>query len=109
MLIPVLALTLEEKYWTHVEHFCMHLPLPQKAMDDLILVFLHGMAGGFFESPIPDSVATVYPYVIDTLTSTLSTFPYHADDCKRYLDLLHASRGMYFHHTPTPFDLYYIR
>ena len=39
-------LLLEAQYWSHIENFCMHFGgLPQKAIDDLILVFLHASGG----------------------------------------------------------------
>jgi len=64
---------LEAQYWSHVENFCMHFGgLPQKSIDDLILVFSHALA--------------------DTLTSTLSTFPYDASTCEKFLNLLTSSR-----------------
>ena len=41
-----LELLLEVQYWCHIENFCMHFGgLPQKAIDDLILVFLHALGG----------------------------------------------------------------
>ncbi|KAF9530153.1 hypothetical protein CPB83DRAFT_851068 [Crepidotus variabilis] len=68
-----LGLVLEAEYWAHIENFCMHLGgLPQNSIDDLILVFTHGLA--------------------DTLTSTLSTFPYDATASEKILNLLNHSR-----------------
>jgi len=46
--------------------------LPPKAIDDLILVFLHAHG--------------------DNLTSNLSTFPYTAAQCQKFLELLNMSR-----------------
>ncbi|KAF8960340.1 hypothetical protein BDZ97DRAFT_1922244 [Flammula alnicola] len=77
-LLPVvspshLKLLLETQYWSHIENFCMHIGgLPQKCIDDLILVFSHGLA--------------------DNLTSSLSTFPYDATATEKFLNLLTASR-----------------
>jgi len=68
-----LKILFEAQYWTHIENFCMHFGgLPQKAIDDLILVFLHAHA--------------------DNLTSNLSTFPYTAMQCQNFLKLLQSSR-----------------
>jgi hypothetical protein len=68
-----LKLLLEVQYWCHIENFCMHFGgLPQKAIDDLILVFLHALG--------------------DNLTSNLSTFPYTTLQCKNFLKLLQSSR-----------------
>lgn len=40
------GLVLESEYWAHIENFSMHFGgLPQQAIDDLILVFTHGVAG----------------------------------------------------------------
>jgi len=72
-----LKLLLEAQYWSHIENFCMHFGgLPQKAIDDLILVFLHAHG--------------------DNLTSNLSTFPYTATQCENFLKLLNMSRD-YIH------------
>ncbi|KAF8889704.1 hypothetical protein BD779DRAFT_1671802 [Infundibulicybe gibba] len=69
-----LKLALEELYWGHVENFPMHLGgLDQQSYDDLICVFSHAYA--------------------DQMTSRLSTFPYSAPDCKKFLKLLEQSRG----------------
>jgi len=46
--------------------------LPQKAIDDLRLIFLHAHG--------------------DNLTSNLSTFPYTAPQCEKFLELLNMSR-----------------
>jgi hypothetical protein len=68
-----LKLVLETQYWSHVENFCMHFGgLPQKSIDDLVLVFSHAVA--------------------DNLTSTLSTFPYDGPTCEKFLNLLTSSR-----------------
>ncbi|CAA7270228.1 unnamed protein product [Cyclocybe aegerita] len=67
-----LQLVLETQYWSHVESFCMHRALPEKAINDLILIFTHGLA--------------------DTLSSALSTFPYESKECEKYLNLLKSSR-----------------
>ncbi|KAF8814750.1 hypothetical protein BYT27DRAFT_6959207 [Phlegmacium glaucopus] len=68
-----LKLLLEAQYWSHIENFCMHFGgLPPKAIDDLILVFLHALA--------------------DNLTSNLSTFPYTTAQCEKFLELLKFSR-----------------
>ncbi|KAF9485031.1 hypothetical protein BDN70DRAFT_848640 [Pholiota conissans] len=77
-LLPVvspshLQLQLQAQYWAHVENFCMHIGgLPQKCIDELILIFSHGLA--------------------DNLTSTLSTFPYDAAATEKFLNLLRSSR-----------------
>jgi len=41
-----LEILLEAQYWSHIENFCMHFGgLAPKAIDDLILVFLHALGG----------------------------------------------------------------
>jgi hypothetical protein len=68
-----LRMVLEAQYWSHIENFCMHFGgLPQKSIEDLILVFSHAVA--------------------DNLTSALSTFPYDAATCEKFLNLLTSSR-----------------
>ncbi|KAF8190439.1 hypothetical protein BJ912DRAFT_965107 [Pholiota molesta] len=78
-LLPVvspshLQMQLQAQYWSHVENFCMHMGgLPQRCIDELILVFSHGLA--------------------DNLTSSLSTFPYDAATTEKFLNLLISSRN----------------
>jgi hypothetical protein len=68
-----LKLLVEAQYWSHIENFCMHFGgLPSKAIDDLILVFFHALG--------------------DNLTSNLSTFPYTAVQCEKFVELLNSSR-----------------
>ncbi|KAF9568681.1 hypothetical protein CPC08DRAFT_351324 [Agrocybe pediades] len=77
-LLPVaspfhLKMLLEAQFWTHIENFSMHFGgLPQKSIDDLILVMSHGLA--------------------DNITSSLRTFPFDTATCQRLLDLLTSSR-----------------
>ncbi|KAI0825103.1 hypothetical protein BC628DRAFT_1321119 [Trametes gibbosa] len=58
---------LQEQYWRHCEYF-PHRAVPEKSKRDLINIFTQGRA--------------------DLLTSTMSTFPYSAEECERYLQLL---------------------
>ncbi|KAF9467791.1 hypothetical protein BDZ94DRAFT_1247739 [Collybia nuda] len=68
-----LKLALEEHYWSHVEHFPMHREtISEACFDELIGVFSHGAA--------------------DHMTSNLSTFPYSAVECTKFLKLLRGSR-----------------
>ncbi|KAF4618656.1 hypothetical protein D9613_009952 [Agrocybe pediades] len=77
-LLPVvsssnLKMLLEAQFWTHTENFSMHFGgLPQKSIDDLILVISHALA--------------------DNITSSLSTFPFDTATCQKFLDLLTSSR-----------------
>ncbi|KAG6377423.1 hypothetical protein JVT61DRAFT_15226 [Boletus reticuloceps] len=65
-------------YWVHLEFFPMHHVHEQqlefsKMVDDLCDVISHGQA--------------------DRLTSKTSTFPYTADTCRQFLELLSRKRG----------------
>ncbi|EPQ52246.1 hypothetical protein GLOTRDRAFT_80492 [Gloeophyllum trabeum ATCC 11539] len=69
-----LRYVLEEHYWTHVEHFPMHLGgIPRSIVDDLISIFVQGS--------------------IDQLTSNCSPFPYCPDECRKFIKLLRVSNG----------------
>ena len=65
--------------------------LPQKAIDDLILVFLHAHAGQ--SSKLNSAIFKALIDLLDNLTSNLSTFPYTAMQCQNFLKLLQSSRG----------------
>nr|GAT59184.1 predicted protein [Mycena chlorophos] len=68
-----LNLICEELYWSHVEHFPMHLgALPVATIDSLICVFTHAMC--------------------DQMTSRVSTFPYSKQECESFLSLLKNAR-----------------
>ena len=66
--------------------------LPQKAIDDLILVFLHAHGGQSFQNQIALFFRPLID-LLDNLTSNLSTFPYTATQCEKFLELLNMSRG----------------
>ena len=83
-------LLLEAQYWSHIENFCMHFGgLPRKAIDDLILVFLHALGGQFSNS----NFQATHKNLLDNLTSNSSTFPYTAAECEKFLKLLNSSKG----------------
>lgn len=64
---------LAELYWQHVEQFPSHrLQRLSLAVDDLIAVFIHGEG--------------------DHLTSSNSTFPYVAKECKHFTRVLEAAK-----------------
>jgi len=64
---------LEELYWTHLEYFPMHFDgLSSENVDELVSVFAHGQT--------------------DRMTSPTSTFPYSADDCAKFIQILKNSR-----------------
>ena len=67
--------------------------LAQKAIDDLILVFLHGHASQSSKSN--DTTIQALIDLLDSLTSNLSTFPYTATQCEKNLEHLNhdMSRG----------------
>ena len=65
--------------------------LPQKVIDDLTLVFLHAHGGQSSKSN--GTVFQALMDLIDNLTSNLSTFPYTAAQCEKFLDLFKMSRG----------------
>ncbi|THU95142.1 hypothetical protein K435DRAFT_859854 [Dendrothele bispora CBS 962.96] len=84
-----IELYLEELYWSHVEHFCMHLygGLPVKLINEVICVFSHAMSGASefdygFRAPL---ISISSP---DQITSRTSTFFYGQKDCKKFLKLL---------------------
>ncbi|KAF8173238.1 hypothetical protein K438DRAFT_2023553 [Mycena galopus ATCC 62051] len=69
-----LKIVLEELYWVHVEHFPMHLQsLPSQKLEEIIAIFSHGLC--------------------DQMTSRVSTFPYPAQDCKIFVEILQGCRG----------------
>lgn len=58
-----------EFYWTHVEYFSAHLPgIRMSCARELFSILTHARA--------------------DHLTSTVGTFPYGAEQCKEFMDLL---------------------
>jgi len=62
-----LKLVLREHYWTHVEYF-PHRPVAPRHCQELVDILRHA--------------------VIDQLTSESSTFPYGADQCTKFLNLI---------------------
>ncbi|KAI0792372.1 hypothetical protein C8Q75DRAFT_731609 [Abortiporus biennis] len=67
------GIALEELYWEHVEHFPSHPTTGQTLLiDDLTDVLLQSRA--------------------DTLMSNTSTFPWSAQDCNNFLDVLKTAR-----------------
>ncbi|KAJ7089375.1 hypothetical protein C8R44DRAFT_720436 [Mycena epipterygia] len=76
---PVISISqlsefLEELYWTHIEHFPMHLePLSIQTVDEIIAIFSHGLC--------------------DQMTSRVSTFLYTAQDCNAFITILQGCRG----------------
>ncbi|KAF7325836.1 hypothetical protein MKEN_00434300 [Mycena kentingensis (nom. inval.)] len=72
--ISHLNLVCEELYWSHVEHFPMHIPgLPASTVDSLSCVFTHA--------------------ICDQMTSRVSSFPYSKEECESFVKLLKTSRG----------------
>ncbi|KAG7448689.1 uncharacterized protein BT62DRAFT_721694 [Guyanagaster necrorhizus] len=64
---------LESLYWSHVEHFPMHIGgLPKQTYDDLIGIFSHGLA--------------------DQMTSGVSTFFYSQQECATFLKVLKSGK-----------------
>ncbi|CAK5274682.1 unnamed protein product [Mycena citricolor] len=69
-----LGILLEELYWSHVEHFPMHLGgLPEQVIDSLTCVLTHA--------------------ICDQMTSRVSTFPYSKQDCEAFLRLLQSCKS----------------
>jgi len=65
--------SLEENYWAHVEMFpATASQYSATALDELVIILLNGRA--------------------DALTSETPTFPYTADECERFIDLLKCSK-----------------
>ncbi|KZV67872.1 hypothetical protein PENSPDRAFT_653691 [Peniophora sp. CONT] len=69
-----LKLALEENYWKHVEMFCMHLDDLPGALEELIVIYLHGRA--------------------DLATSSTSTFYFTPEVTDVHLDILIKCRSM---------------
>ncbi|OCH87220.1 hypothetical protein OBBRIDRAFT_796399 [Obba rivulosa] len=64
-----LRLALEEQYWSHLEFYPSHrIERLSLRLPELINVFLHAQ--------------------VDTMTSNVSTFPYNAADCEKFLGIL---------------------
>ncbi|KAJ6496129.1 hypothetical protein C8R45DRAFT_985081 [Mycena sanguinolenta] len=68
-----LKIVLEELYWIHVEHFPMHSQsISTKKLEEITAIFSHGLC--------------------DQMTSRVSTFPYTAQDCKVFVQILQGCR-----------------
>ena len=86
---------LEENYWIHVELF------PETAsqysaiaVNELLVTFLHARAGKagnrlIFYAPGSDR------HNLDALTSDTPTFPYTANQCQEFIELLQRSKGVF--------------
>ncbi|KAJ7270261.1 hypothetical protein C8J57DRAFT_1321533 [Mycena rebaudengoi] len=72
--ISHLQTSLRELYWHHVENFPMHVePISAQDVDALISIFVDGQC--------------------DQMTSRVSTFPYPAQDCEKFVKLLRHAKG----------------
>ncbi|KAJ7798955.1 hypothetical protein B0H14DRAFT_2904551 [Mycena olivaceomarginata] len=69
---PVVSLSQLKLYWSHVEHFPMHVGLDRNTLDSLVCVFTHA--------------------ICDQMTSRVSTFPYSQKECEAFVSLLKNSR-----------------
>ncbi|KAJ6612339.1 hypothetical protein B0H10DRAFT_2192478 [Mycena sp. CBHHK59/15] len=86
-----LKILLGQLYWSHVEHFPMHLEgLSMQTLDHIISVFSHGLCGKHITT---NGLQQTLTAPADQMTSRVSTFPYTAQDCKTFMDILQESRG----------------
>ena len=78
---------LTEQYWSHVEYFPSHLAgIGMESVQELIGVLVHAEAGKNHLTTwggVIDSIA-----FLDHLTSSVGTFPYHVEQCGKFLELL---------------------
>ncbi|KAJ4490175.1 hypothetical protein J3R30DRAFT_3360969 [Lentinula aciculospora] len=89
-----LSLYLEYLYWTHIEHFPMHLGgLPVKVVDDLLCVLSFALTGvpARFGLPVTSSDA-FRPSSPDQMTSQNSTFFYTQQECAQFIKILKLAR-----------------
>ncbi|KAJ3935810.1 MAG: hypothetical protein NXY57DRAFT_957825 [Lentinula lateritia] len=89
-----LSLYLEYLYWTHIEHFPMHLGgLPVKIVEDLLCVLSHGLTGVPSEIWFTDyTFRRVFRFVLDQMTSQTSTFFYTQKECAQFIKILKLAR-----------------
>lgn len=82
-------LTLQEHFWTHVEHFPSHHAKEiSLERDELVHVFSHARAG---KQERTQARARSYIFPSDQMTSANSTFPYSAKQCTEFLELLNSA------------------
>jgi hypothetical protein len=84
---------LEENYWAHVEMFpATASQYAATALNELTVILLNARAGKLRYLNIK---LREWQAASDTLTSEIPTFPYTADECERFINLLQASKGAF--------------
>jgi len=86
--------SLEENYWIHVELFPETASeYSAVALNELLATFLHARAGETGSRLFAHPPGSNRQY-LDALTSETPTFPYTADQCEDFVELLQRSKGM---------------
>lgn len=78
-------------YWSHVEFYPSHAGIPINGVVDLLLNTLVHAQGGMCTRNI-FGIRFLKP-VSDALTSTVSTFPYSAEESARFAKLIKPYKG----------------
>lgn len=87
-----LGLALETQYWLHVEYFPSHGVAGQNlSINELIDVYAQAQTGTL--ATIRDRAAV--DLGLDQLTSSTSTFPRTAKECKEFVKILKTYRGLF--------------
>ena len=74
-------------YWSHVEFYPSHAGIPMNGVVDLLLnTLVHAQGGMCIRNDSP--VFIVLKPISDALTSSVSTFPYSAEESARFLKLI---------------------
>ena len=88
----MLGYGLEELYWSHVEFYPSHAGIPMDGVVDLLLnTLVHAQGGSCTRN---DSLILVFlKPAPDALTSSVSTFPYSAEESARFAKLIKPYQG----------------
>ena len=79
-------------YWSHVEFFPSHAGIPMNGAVDLLLnTLVHAQGGTCIRNGFP--ILVFLKQISDALTSTVSTFPYSAEESARFTKLIKPYRG----------------
>ncbi len=84
-------MALEEQYWQHVEYFPSHeVPEMSLSANELTEIFIQGQCGMALDHLKGLELSLI---LLDQMTSNTSTFPYNADQCKTFIQILRALQG----------------
>lgn len=79
-------------YWSHVEFYPSHDGIPTNGVVDLLLnTLMHAQGGTCIRNGSP--LLVFLKQISDALTSTVSTFPYSAEESARFTKLIKPYQG----------------